>query len=204
MSTFRSGRNGKPRYRALFRDARGVVTSRTLPRLKDAEALLEEMHRRSRERTLPDVSKSRRTMTDLWEHFTKTHRGKPSTFASYEARWTKHIEPVLGKRRLRTLDRDDIEEFYEDLEKRTSLDTRRKVQQVIHKMLAVAVRSKWLVNNPADGIPMPQAVAQREPRPLTEVEVDKLADAVPSRYRALAYMLAEAGALVLESCWRCG
>ncbi len=61
-------------------------------------------------------------------------------------------------------------------------------------MLAVAVRSKWLVNNPADGIPMPQAVAQREPRPLTEVEVDKLADAVPSRYRALAYMLAETGA----------
>jgi integrase len=68
------------------------------------------------------------------------------------------------------------------------------VQQVVHKMLAVAVRSEWIVRNPADGIPMPQAEARREVRVLTDDELERLADEVPPRYRALVYMLADTGA----------
>ncbi|MGH2650152.1 MAG: tyrosine-type recombinase/integrase [Actinomycetota bacterium] len=187
-------RRGKVRYKAAFRDARGVVTSRTFPTMKSAKDYLADIRIRRRTNTLPDVSKAARSMSDLWEHFVKTYRGKPSTFASYEHRWRNHIQPVLGRRRLDSLRRSDIEEFYTDVERRTSLDTRRKVQQVVHKMLAVAVRSEWLVKNPANGIPMPAAVVHREPRVLIDAEVNKLADEVPSRYRALVYMLAETGA----------
>jgi integrase len=188
------GRNGKPRYKAAFRDARGVVTSRTFPRIGLAQDFLADMRTRRATNTLPDVSKGARTMTDLWEHFEKTYRGKPSTFGSYAHRWRNHIEPRFGKRRLDSLRRSDIEDFYADVEARTSLDTRRKVQQILHKLLAVAVRSEWLVKNPAHGIEVPEAVAQREPNALTDVQVERLADEVPPRYRALVLMLADTAA----------
>jgi len=187
-------RNGKPRYKAAFRDARGVVTSKTFPRIGQAQDYLADIRIRRATNTLPDVSRGARTMTDLWDHLAKTYRGKPSTFASYEHRWRNHVQPALGKRRLDSLRRSDLEAFYADVEARTSLDTRRKVQQVVHKMLAVAVRSEWIVRNPADGIPMPGAEVQREVRILTNDEVEKLAHAVPFRYRALVLMLADTGA----------
>jgi hypothetical protein len=168
------GPRGK-RYKAAFRDARGVVTSKTFPRIGQAQDFLAEKRQQRRTNTLPDVSKGARTMSDLWEHVAKTYRGKPSTFASYEHRWRNHVEPALGRRRLDSLRRSDIEGLYADIEARTSLDTRRKVQQVVHKMLAVAVRSEWIVRNPADGIEMPPAEAQREVRVLTDDEVERLA-----------------------------
>jgi len=109
------GRNGKPRYKAAFRDARGVVTSRTFPRERMAKDYLADIRIRRATNTLPDVSKGARTMTDLWEHFQKTYRGKPSTFASYAHRWRNHIQPAFGKSRLDSLRRSTIEEFYEAL-----------------------------------------------------------------------------------------
>jgi integrase len=188
------GRNGKPRYKGAFRDARGVVTSRTFPRIGEAQTFLAEKRMQRRTKTLPDVSKGARTMPDLWEHVAKTYRGKPSTFAAYEHRWRNHVEPALGRRRLDSLRRSDIEGLYADVEARTSLDTRRKVQQIVHKMLAVAVRSDWIVRNPADRIEMPQVEVQREVRVLTDDEVERMADEVPRRYRALVLMLTETGA----------
>lgn len=182
------------KYKAAFRDRRGVVTSRTFPLERLAKDYLADIRIKRAQNSLPDVSKARRTMTELWDHFAKTYRGKPSTFASYEARWTKHIEPRFGRRQLRKLDSDEIEQFYTDLEDRTSLDTRRKVQQVVHKMLAGAVAKKWLTHNPADGIEMPKAMVQRDPRPLTEEEVEKLAKQIPPRNSALVWMLVETGA----------
>jgi hypothetical protein len=110
-----------------------------LPRIGQVQTFLAEKRQQRLKNTLPDVSKGARTMTDLWEHVAKTYRGKPSTFASYEHRWRNHVQPALGRRRLDSLLRSDIEALYADVEARTSLDTRRKVQQIVHKMLAVAV-----------------------------------------------------------------
>jgi Phage integrase, N-terminal SAM-like domain len=109
------GRNGKPRYKAAFRDARRVVASRTFPRIAQAQDFLADMRIRRATNTLPDVSKGARTMTDLWDHFEKTYRGKRSTFASYAHRWRNHIQPAFGKSRLDSLRRSGIEEFYEAL-----------------------------------------------------------------------------------------
>jgi integrase len=185
---------GKARYKAVYRDARGVATSRTFPTLRMAKDFLADARIRRATNTLPAVSKGSRTVTQLWDHFVKTFEGKPSTFASYEHRWTNYIRPALGDRRLDSLRKSGIKEFYTDLEERTTRDTRRKVQQIVHKILAVAVEDEWIVKNPADGIKTPQAITKREPRPLTDSEVEKLADEVPPRYRALVWVLAETGA----------
>jgi integrase len=185
---------GDFRYKAVYRDARGVATSRTFPLLREARDFLAKTRGQRADGTLPDVSKSARTVDELWAHFAKTYENKPSTFASYETRWKAHIGPALGNRRLNSLTRAGIKEFYTDIQRRTSLDTRRKVQQVVHKMLAVAVEDEWLVRNPAHGIKMPGAVVKRQPIALNDAEVEKLAKEVPPRYRALVWTLARTGA----------
>jgi hypothetical protein len=109
-------RNGKPRHKAAFRDARGVVTSKTFPRIEQSQDYLADIRIRRATNTLPDVSKGARTMSDLWDHVAKTYRGKPSTFTSYEHRWGNHVQPALGKRRLDSFRRSDLEKFYADVE----------------------------------------------------------------------------------------
>jgi integrase len=193
-------RRGDTRYKAVYRDSRGVATSRTFPLLREARDFLGKTRGQRADGTLPDVSKSARTMDELWAHYEKTRessRGgkvKPSTFASYADRYPVHIQPVFGHRRLNSLTKSGIKEFYADLEQREGLDTRRKVQQIVHRLLQVAVDDEWLTRNPADGIKNPGAVAQRKPRALTDAEVEELASEVPPRYRALVWMLAETGA----------
>ena len=190
----------RKRYRAAFRDARGKTTSRTFDRFEDAKAFVEGIRTDKRKGVaLPDVSKSKKTVGDAWSHLDKTWEGKPSTLASYEARWEKHIKPVFKERRISTMRRSEIMEFYTALQARTTLDTRRHVQQVLHKMLAVAVRAEWIPTNPADGIPMPKAQVERKPRALTDEEVERIAAEVEPRYRALVLTLAETGMRIGEA-----
>lgn len=96
-----TGGGGK-RYKVAFRDARGVVSSKTFGRLEEAKTFQDEHAGRRRTGELLDASKARRTVGELWAYFSATRetRGgkaiKPSTFASYQVRWTKHIEPKWG------------------------------------------------------------------------------------------------------------
>lgn len=55
-------RSGRPRYKAAYRDARRVVTSKTFPTVKLAEAYLHEMHVKRATGSVPDSSHSRKTV----------------------------------------------------------------------------------------------------------------------------------------------
>jgi integrase len=181
------------------------VTSKTFDRLEDAKAFQDEQTGRRRTGELLDASKARRTVGELWAYFSGTRetRGgraiKPSTFASYEARWTKHIQPRFERQRVGEIRREDVKRFLLDLQARTSLDTRRKVQQVLHKLFAVAVQEGWLTRNPADGIGMPGAKVERQPQALTDEQVAKIAAEVPERYQGLVWTLAETGMRIGEA-----
>jgi integrase len=196
---------GTKRYKVAYRDARGMVTSKTFRRLEDAKAYQDDLGGRRRTGTLPDASKARRTVSELWAYFelTRESRGgnqiKPSTFASYEARWKVHIEPVFGRKRVGEVSREDLKRFVVDLQARTSLDTRRKVQQVLHKLFAVALMDGWVTHNAAQGIGMPSAQAKREPQALTDEQVAGIAREVPDRYKALVWTLAETGMRIGEA-----
>jgi integrase len=198
-------RTGKERYKAAFRNARGIVTSKTFsPRdfkypLREAKAHLEDMHRAGRENRLPDTSKSRKTMAQLWEHVQTVNRARPSTRAWYESRWTNHVEPRLGGRKVSEVRRSELEELLADVERRTSEQTRRAVQQLVHKLFAVAVRSEWIVKNPADGIDMPPPRPRRVEEPLSQEQVAAIANEVPMRYHALVWTLAVAGLRIGEA-----
>jgi integrase len=145
-----------------------------------------------------DASLARKTLTELWDYFAETSRVKASTMHFYENSWHVHVDPILGRRRLKDIRRSDLERFYSDLEGRTTLATRRAVQQLVRRLLTVAVNSEWIARNPASGIPMP-SVEQREPRFLTDQEVSAIAENVAPRYRALVWTLAVAGLRIGEA-----
>jgi integrase len=144
------------------------------------------------------VSKGRKTVSELWEHFGATSRARPSTTAWYEQHWRKWVGPALGSKRVDSIRRSEVEAFYASVEKASGLATRRAVQQLFHKLFAVAVRSEWLTRNPADGIEMP-GTQGREPRFLSEEEVSRIASEAPPRYRALIWTLAVAGLRIGEA-----
>jgi integrase len=186
------------RYKVVFRDGRGSVTSRTYPRLRDALDKQAELRGQRSRGDLLDASLSRKTMNELWDYFVATSRVKPSTMHYYENSWRVHVEPILGSRRLRDVRRADLERFYADVETRRTVATRRAVQQLVRRLFAVAVSSEWISRNPSAGIAMPSA-AEREPRFLTKQEVAAIADAVPRRYRALVWTLAVSGIRIGEA-----
>jgi integrase len=186
------------RYKFVFRDGRGKVTSRTFRRLREAQDKKAELRGQRSRGELLDASLARKTLSELWEHFAATSRVKASTMHFYENSWHVHVEPALGHKRLRDVRRGDLERFYADLEAQTTLATRRAVQQLVRRLFTVAVNSEWIAKNPATGIPMPSA-EQREPRFLTESEVGAIAENVAPRYRALVWTLALAGLRIGEA-----
>jgi integrase len=192
------------RYRYLYRNADGVRTAWTTPPgvenpHRAVHLKKKDIMRARDEGNLPDPRLAKKTLTEAYEHMMATGRQRPSTLAWYESRWTKHVAPVLGSRRVGTLKRAELESFLADLEKQTSLTTRRSVQQLLSKVLNVAVRAEWISRNPVASIEMPGA-RPREPRFLDEKEVAAIADKVPPRYKALVWTLAIAGLRVGEAC----
>jgi integrase len=186
------------RYKVAYRDSQGTVTSQTFSSWKEAVAKRDQTGHQRATGNLPDVSKGRKTVSELWEHLRATSRAKPSTMAWYEARYSKHVGPALGSRRIDSLSRSELQEFLAGIEARTSIPTRRAVQQLIHKLFAVAVQSEWLLRNPADGIEMPGA-QEREPRFLSVEELAKVAAEVPPRYAALVWTLGRTGLRIGEA-----
>jgi integrase len=186
------------RYKVVFRDGRGKVTSRTFTRHRDALDKKAELRGQRSRGELLDASLARKTLSELWDHFAETSRVKASTMHFYENSWHVHVEPVLKHKRLKDFRRGDLERFYSEVEGRTTLATRRAVQQLVRRLFTVAVNSEWIQRNPAAGIPMPSA-DEREPRFLTEKEVGAIAKNVPPRYGALVWTLAVAGLRIGEA-----
>jgi integrase len=191
------------RYKAAFRalsDGKPVVTSRTFKHKKDAVAFVAKTRVNTREGApAVDVSKSKVTVADVWTHLRETWDRKPSTLASYEARWTRYIGPAIGSRKIAQVRRAELIELFADVQKRATLDTRRKVQQIVSKLFSVAMLNEWIVHNPAKGIPLPGAQVQRQPWALTDDQVSAIAAEVSPRYRALVWTLAETGMRVGEA-----
>lgn len=191
-------------FRLRYQDASGVRCVETFPNITQARARRSEVEVAAQRGVLPDVAAGRKRFEDVWNYFeanriTKTGEViKPSTFASYEVRWRTHIAPELGKRELGKLTRAGIEAFYVRLQQEYGVDARRKAQQIVHRLLDLAVRQGWLLRNPADNIGMPRANGATI-RALTDAEVDAIADKIDPRYRALVILLAESGLRVGEA-----
>lgn len=110
-----------------------------------------------------------------------------STYYSYKSVIDNHIIPILGKKQLISIKREDIERFIGTLQKakngRKALlpSTIRGVYMIIHQILQTAVGAKLILDNPADNISLPHGV-QEERTVLTTEEVKRLFDTIKEHF----------------------
>ena len=197
QTLLRDGKTSK-RYKVSYRDRSGKVTSKTLPSLNEAKRYKRGLENARDEGLLPDLTLSRKTMEELWDHFGASWDKKPSTLARYGWAWQGQIAPVFGSRRIGSIQKSELVKFFSDVEETKSRDARRKTQMLVHKLFAFAMHEDWLQRNPADNIsaPVPE---RKEARFLTEEELKRVAEAMPERYGALVWTLGVTGLRIGEA-----
>ncbi|HET6659226.1 MAG TPA: site-specific integrase [Rubrobacter sp.] len=102
----------------------------------------------------------------------------------------KHIEPALGRIKLKNLSSAHVQGFYSDrLDSGLSAATVHKAHTILHKALARAVAWQIVPRNATDAVEPPRPVP-REMRPLFPAEARKLLDAARGDRLEALYVLA--------------
>jgi len=95
---------------------------------------------------------------------------KPSTKEQYSYNIRKHIIPSLGAIRLSKLSSPMIQRFYNKSLETISPKSVRNIHGILHKMLAQAVKVRYIPINPCDACE-PPIVPRKEIQPLTPEQV---------------------------------
>src|SRR4029077_3812110 len=136
--------------------------------MREAQAYLT---RKLRERDLGrDLEGARITLNEYLDRWLGTAVGpgvRPKTFQDYQGMLHRYVRPVLGKRVLAALRSLDLQAMYQHMTDRgLSARTIRYAHVLIKSAMQQAVRWRLLLENPADGLKLPQQV-RNEMRSLT-------------------------------------
>lgn len=132
------------------------------------------------------------TWTERW-WAGKRHTIAPNTQAQYRTLLDRHVLPVLGGRRLRTLRRIDVEELVATLSaKPLSPSTVSTSRKLVGQVLQSAVDNGVIPTNVARGVKVARAPKSRV-NALDVSQVELLAATVPPAYRVLVLVLAYGG-----------
>jgi integrase len=90
------------------------------------------------------------------------HSAAPTTAANYKTVWTKHAEPLIGRKRLATFAPNDVSELYRRLrEKGVAPATIAKIRVVLHRAFEVArERGSFFGDNPFGQVKPPRYSAK--------------------------------------------
>lgn len=189
------------KWQLRYRDPTGRERSRTFDRKTDAEqhATRVESQRLDGTWVDPKLAATRfEVLTERWIA-SRSHL-KPKTLAGYRSLLKHHVLPRFGKAKLIAITPLSVEEWVSSLKANGLSPSRvRQAHQVLHAVLKVAVKNRYLVSNPADDVALPRS-RKREMLFLNEHQVEELALATPPEYRALIYLLAYGGLRWGEAC----
>ncbi|WP_262286140.1 hypothetical protein [Micromonospora sp. MA102] len=110
---------------------------------------------------------------------------------------TKHVYPVLGVRPLARIRARELQAFVTGLPVAPS--SVRPIWATVRATLSAAVRDRLIPYDPADRIKLPE-LPRQQVTPLAVEQVDRLADAMPARYRALVVVGAGCGRASCSAC----
>ena len=143
--------------------------------MREAQAYLT---RKLRERDLGrDLEGAKITLNEYLDRWLETAVGprvRPKTFQDYQGMLYRYVRPVLGERVLAVLRPLDLQSVYQQMiERGMSARTVRYAHVVLKGAMQQAVRWRLLLENPADGLKVPQQV-RNEMRSLTIEQVRAL------------------------------
>ena len=186
---------GEKRYIARWRDGGGRARERG--GFPTAKAAKEHRMTVSAEKVSgvdrhPDAE--RITFAAWAERWWAAHRSTlaANTQQQYRSLLDRQVLPILGARKLRSLRKIDIEEMVARLGEAYSGSTVSTSKKVAGMVLQSAVDNDVIASNVARGVKVSRGRSARRTA-LEPGEVERLAEAVPDRYRALVLVLAYAG-----------
>jgi integrase len=136
--------------------------------MREAQAYLT---RKLRERDLGrDLEGAKITLNEYLDRWLETAVGprvRPKTFQDYQGMLHRYVRPVLGERVLTAVRPLDLQEVYQHMTERgLSARTVRYAHVLMKCAMQQAVRWRLLLENPADGLKVPQQL-RNEMRSLT-------------------------------------
>jgi len=119
------------------------------------------------------------TLQDVWERYETEHLPRKAVRAQADERsmWQKIILPRLGKLKIASIDADHIDELHRDITNVRGTPVRaNRVVEVLRKAFNLAIRWKWLTDNPASGVR--KNAEEKRNRFLNRTEIAALAEAL--------------------------
>jgi len=182
------------RYRVRYRDESGRQHCETKMRLVDAERRKAEIEVALAGATWHDPRRGEMRLHEWVELWLPTrHDLRATTWARLETTMQKQVLPRFGNAPLRAITNSSIRQWVTDLlASGLSAATTRKAVFALRQCLDAAIADNRLHFNPATAVPLPSE-RQRPPRYLSQNEVERLVNEIPSQYRALVLVGAYAG-----------
>jgi integrase len=185
------------KYRIRWRDPWGKRVGRVFDTAADARAWYRKIQGDIARGIYTDPRRQRTTVAEWADDWLlgarHLSRGGQDT---YRRDLDRHILPRLGKVPLVALDATTIDRFLAELDLAPSSVHRQ--YRTLHRMLRVAVDRGLLPRNPCDPVEPPR-IPPVERTVLTVEQVDQLAEAITSRYRAWVYVMCYGGLRWSES-----
>ena len=192
MAHFR--RTDEGRWQVRYRDPSGRERARNFRRKSDAEKFLVTIEADKLRGTWTDPRLGRITVAEwvpTWEA-SRVHL-RPSTRASSESLLRNHVLPYFGELRIGSVIPTQVQGFVAHLESQgLAASTIRQAYLLVASIFASAFESDLIARTPCRGIKLPRR-SQREMRFVDADEVEKLADVIDDRFRALVLTAAYTG-----------
>ncbi len=96
-----------------------------------------------------------KTINDVYERWKDLKRGlKDNTFQNYQYLYTMYVSPKFGKRKISSLVKSDLKQFYNSLvdERGLAITTVDGVHTVLRQVLDLALDDAYIRRNPADNV----------------------------------------------------
>jgi integrase len=185
---------GRPRWRARYRDPSGRERAKSFARKVDAERFLVAIEDAKLRGAYVDPAAGKVPFSEWAERwYTTTAHLKPSTRRDYRMLLDHQVLPVFADWALASIDTLAVREWRSGL-LAGGLSPKRagKALQVLSQILASAVEGGRLARNPAAGVKPPK-VQRKEMHFLDADQVEWLAAATDERYRPLILFAAYTG-----------
>ncbi len=191
MAKARRSANGKgwvARWRIPGRRSR----SKTFPTQAEATRYATMMQAAALQGTYIDPAAGKVTFGDFATKWTANQVHSRGTALQVEGNLRLHVLPILGRKQLRAISRSDIQGLVKKLSTTLAPGTVEVVYRYVVAILRAAVGDKLIPESPCVNIKLPR----QEPNkvvPFTVEQVEKMAEAVAPRYRAMVVLAAGSG-----------
>ncbi len=148
----------------------------------------------------PSMDMYLQELIDRWEK-AEGPTMKATTLSHYRNALRAYVVPVFGKRKIATINREDLQIFLAQQSARYSPSALRSMRVVLSLTLGWAVQCGWLERNPCSGMRLPQqAAGKRVTRTvLTPEQVIAISQKLREPYATLVLFLATTGLRVGEA-----